>query len=159
MSSDAVDATPISYDLVELSEDDQIKEQEELIKELDEPDTLTNFVKACKNIGKTAVDIDNDFLSVKYGFDELVEKYGKDFPKVKSDFLPRWEGFMAVSQDFHSRCSWIIFVHASVGLGNQGFSGLQKNLQAKRRLHWLVSCSLGFFSLLYSQPHTIQTMV
>ena len=98
MSADAVDASPASY--VEMSEEDKIKEQEELIEVLNKPDTLQIFVDACEKIGQTAVAIDNDFIIVKDGFNELVKKYGKDFPKVKAHFVSRWEEFMAVSQYF-----------------------------------------------------------
>ena len=101
MSTDAVDVTPIPYGLVELPEEDRIKEQEEFIKVLNQKDTLTDFIEACKKIGQTAVAIDGDFLAVKDGFDDLVKKYGNIFPKVGSEFLPRWIGFtMAVSQYF-----------------------------------------------------------
>ena len=92
-----VDAAP--YNRAELS-DDEIKQQEELIKLLKDPDTLTNFVEACKKIGQTAVAIDNDFIAVKNSFDDFVKTYGNNLPKVKSDFVPQWAGFMAVSQYF-----------------------------------------------------------
>ena len=92
-----VDAAP--YNRAELS-DDEIKQQEELIKLLKDPDTLTNFVEACKKIGQTAVAIDNDFIAVKNSFDDFVKTYGNNLPKVKSDFAPQWAGFMAVSQYF-----------------------------------------------------------
>ena len=98
MSADAVDASPASF--IALSEEDKIKEQEELIKLLDKQDMLQTFVDACENMGQMAVAIDNDFIVVKDGFEELVKKYGKDFPKVKAHFVSRWEEFMAVSQYF-----------------------------------------------------------
>ena len=85
---------------VNASNDDQVKDQEELIKELDNPDTLKAFIEECKNIGQKAVYIDNDFIAIKRGFEELVKKYGKEFPKVKSEFVPRWDGLMNVSQYF-----------------------------------------------------------
>jgi hypothetical protein len=92
MTTEAVEFTPFSYGL---TEDEKIKEQQELIDELDNPDTLKSFVKACKEIGQTAVAIDKDFVHVKNGFADLVKKYGKDFPRVNSEFLPRWDGFKA----------------------------------------------------------------
>ena len=90
----------MNIESVNASNDDQVKDQEELIKELDKPDTLKSFVEACKNIGQKAVSIDNDFIAIKHAFEELVKKYGKEFPKVKSDFVPRWDGLMDVSQYF-----------------------------------------------------------
>ena len=60
----AVDAT--SYGLVELSGEDQIKQQEELIKELDEPDTIDKLIE-CKKTGQSTVTIDCDFIRVKLG--------------------------------------------------------------------------------------------
>ena len=102
MSADAVDDF-ISFDFAK-SEEDKIKEQEEMIDELKKESTLDNFVEACKNIGKTAVAIDNDFIAVKDDFDELVKKYGKDFPKVGSDFVPRWAKLKGVSEYFSCCC-------------------------------------------------------
>ena len=103
------DATPAPgglpvIKLLPMSEEDQIKEQEKMIKELENPDTRTKFVEACKNIGRTAVAIDNDFLFIKDGFADLVKKYDSDFPKVKSEYVPRWDGFRAVSEYFSSCC-------------------------------------------------------
>ena len=104
MTTTAVNANPDSYGLVELSEEDQIKEQENLIKELDNPDTQTEFIEACKNIGRTAVAIDADFTDIKDGFADLATKYGNDFPRVKSEYIPKWDDFMAVSEYFSSCC-------------------------------------------------------
>ena len=90
----------MSVHKAELSDDEQIKQQEELIKLLDNADTVGDFVKECKNIGQTAVAIDNDFIAIKNSFDDFVKTYGNSLPKVKSDFVPQWAGFMAVSQYF-----------------------------------------------------------
>ena len=109
MSTAAVDASPSPYGLVKLSEEDQIKEQEALIKDLDKPDTFQKFVEACKDIGQQAVNIDNEIIQVKiiqvkFAFADFVKKYGKEFPKVKSEYASRWEGFKAVSEFFFSYC-------------------------------------------------------
>jgi hypothetical protein len=85
MTTPAADATPTSYSLVEHSGEDQIKQEEDLIKELDKSDALTTFVETCRNIGQRAVTIDNNFTHVKDGFANLIKKYGKDFLRVKSD--------------------------------------------------------------------------
>ena len=100
MSIEAVDAIP--HDLVELSEEDKIKQQEDLIKVLNNPDTLKKFVEACKYIGEQVVNIDNEIIHIKDDFANFVEKCGKEFPKVKSEYVPRWDGLMAVSEDFYS---------------------------------------------------------
>ena len=100
MSSAAVDASPISYGLVELSEEDQIKQQKELIKQLDEPDMLEKFIEECKKSGQRALAIEYDFIRVKAGLAELIRKYGKDFPTIESEYDPRWGAFIAVSQHF-----------------------------------------------------------
>ena len=104
MSTAAVDASPSPYGLVKLSGEDQIKEQEALIKDLDKPDTFQKFVEACKDIGQQAVNIDNEIIQVKFAFADFVKKYGKEFPKVKSEYASRWEGFKAVSEFFFSCC-------------------------------------------------------
>ena len=100
MSADAVDASRAPAFYVEMSEEDKIKEQEELIEELNKPGMLQTFVDMCKKIGQTAIAINNNFIVVKDGFDELVKKYGKDFPKVEEHYVPRWEAFMDVGQYF-----------------------------------------------------------
>ena len=144
MSTEGVNATLTSYSLVELSEKDQIEKMEELIKVLDKPDTLSKFVEACKNIGQTALEIDTDFIWVKDGFDDLVKNYGKDFPELAWKYVPDWARLMAVSEYSSSCCSWIILACSSVGLGKRGFSALQRNLQPRLQLHWLVRCSPVF---------------
>ncbi|EKM77516.1 hypothetical protein AGABI1DRAFT_121934 [Agaricus bisporus var. burnettii JB137-S8] len=78
-----------------LSEEDQNKQQEEWIKYLNKPDTLEKFGEACKNIGQTAVAIDDDFRTVKKGFTELVTRYGRDFPDVERVFVQRWDALKA----------------------------------------------------------------
>ncbi|XP_006463632.1 hypothetical protein AGABI2DRAFT_179925 [Agaricus bisporus var. bisporus H97] len=91
----ATDAPPTSIDWNSPSEEDIIKEQEEMTKYLEKPGTLEEFTEACKNIGQTAVAIDGDFKRVKTGFAKLVEKYGKDFPDVEKVYVPKWDRFMA----------------------------------------------------------------
>lgn len=83
-----------------LSEEDKIKQEEELTRILEDPDTLKQFSRACKDIGQTAVAIDDDFRIVRNGFAKIVEKYGNEFPDVKRSYVPRWDGFMAVSNAF-----------------------------------------------------------
>ncbi|XP_006461443.1 hypothetical protein AGABI2DRAFT_192947 [Agaricus bisporus var. bisporus H97] len=78
-----------------LTEDEQIEHQEEMTKILEDPDTLKQFSEACKNIGQTAVAIDENFRTVQKGFNDLVEKYGADFPDVGRVYVPKWAGFMA----------------------------------------------------------------
>ena len=96
----AVDASPTSYGLVELSEEDQIKQQEELIKKLEDPDTINEFIERCRNAGQNVSIINYNFGHVKAGIADLVEKYGRDFPAIESVFAPRWDAFIAVSQHF-----------------------------------------------------------
>lgn len=83
-----------------VNEDDFKDKEEELIKELDKPETLKAFVEACKEIGQKAVTVDNDFILIKDGFDVLVKKHGKEFPKVESEFVPRWKALMGVREYF-----------------------------------------------------------
>ena len=92
-----------SYSLVELSEEDKIKNMEELEKILDDPNTLKKFVEGCKNIGRTADAIDKDFIHVKDGFDKLVKDYETNFPELGSKYVPDWAALMAVS-DSSSSC-------------------------------------------------------
>ena len=84
-----------SYSLVELSEEDKIKNMEELEKILDDPNTLKKFVEGCKNIGRAADAIDKDFIHVK--------DYGTNFPELGSKYVPDWAALMAVS-DSSSSC-------------------------------------------------------
>ncbi|XP_006458836.1 hypothetical protein AGABI2DRAFT_123551 [Agaricus bisporus var. bisporus H97] len=138
----ATDTVPTSFEdspsLAEwntLSEEDKVKQQEEMTKHLNDPATLAKFKEACQNIGQTAVSIDNDFRVVQKGFAELVQKYGKDFPDVGQLYAPKWDGFMAVS-DFSLRyCPETNLLHTSVGTENQGSSGLQGILRRRLRLH------------------------
>ncbi|KAF7760575.1 hypothetical protein Agabi119p4_11251 [Agaricus bisporus var. burnettii] len=78
-----------------LSEEDQIKQQEEWIKFLNNPNTISQFSEACKNIGQTAVAIDDDFRTVKNGFAELVKKHGEYFPDVEKVYARRWNELKA----------------------------------------------------------------
>ncbi|XP_006463620.1 hypothetical protein AGABI2DRAFT_194392 [Agaricus bisporus var. bisporus H97] len=91
----ATDAPATATEWASLSQEDKIKEQKEMTKILEDPETLSKFSEACKNIGQTAVSIDTDFRIVKNGFAKLVEKYGKDFPDVEKVYVPKWDGFMA----------------------------------------------------------------
>ncbi|KAF7782841.1 hypothetical protein Agabi119p4_2217 [Agaricus bisporus var. burnettii] len=87
----------MSYEkaLSSFSEEEIIKEQEEITKFLEEPGTVAKFSEACKNIGQTAVAIDENFRIVQKGFADIVEKYGKDFPEVGNVYVPQWNGYMA----------------------------------------------------------------
>ncbi|KAF7762324.1 hypothetical protein Agabi119p4_8917 [Agaricus bisporus var. burnettii] len=78
-----------------LSEDGQIKQQEEITKYLKEPDTLDKFKQDCRDVGRTAVAIDDGLRFVQRGFFRLAEKYGKDFPLVGEVYVTKWNGFMA----------------------------------------------------------------
>ncbi|XP_006462924.1 hypothetical protein AGABI2DRAFT_179503 [Agaricus bisporus var. bisporus H97] len=84
----ATDATQTSTEWASLSEEDKIKQKKEMTKILKDPETLSKFVEACKNIGQTAVSVDAEFRTVKDGFAKLVEKYDTDFPDVGK----RWNG-------------------------------------------------------------------
>ena len=77
-----------------LSEDDKKKE---ILKVLEEPESVEKFTQQCKEIGHRAVVIDTSFKRVKESFDEVISKYDKDFPEVK-DYAARWDGFRAVSE-------------------------------------------------------------
>ncbi|KAF7768666.1 hypothetical protein Agabi119p4_7909 [Agaricus bisporus var. burnettii] len=90
----AIDATQTSTEWASLSEEDKIKQQKEMTKILKDPETLSKFVEACKNIGQTAVSVDAEFRTVKDGFAKLVEKYDTDFPDVGKVYVPRWDRFM-----------------------------------------------------------------
>ncbi|XP_006455515.1 hypothetical protein AGABI2DRAFT_138613, partial [Agaricus bisporus var. bisporus H97] len=78
-----------------LSEEEQIKQQQEATKTLENPDTVKKFIQECTKAGQAAVAIDENFRKVKNGFAELVNKYGNDFPDVGGKFVPKWDGFMA----------------------------------------------------------------
>ena len=80
-----------------LSEDEQMKNQRDILKVLEDPTTVAKFSEQCKNIGQAAVAIDTSFKRVHEGFDEIFQKYGKDFPEVK-DYGERWNGFRAVGE-------------------------------------------------------------
>ena len=80
-----------------LSDDDKMENQKDILKVLEDPDTIAKFSEQCKNIGQTAVAIDTSFKRVHEGFDEIIKNYGKDFPEVK-DYGDRWNGFRTVSE-------------------------------------------------------------
>ena len=67
-------------------------------------DDFMKFVEACKNVGQNAVAVDKEFIRIKEYFDNLVKKYGKEFPKLVSDYAPRWGALKAVSEYFSSCC-------------------------------------------------------
>ncbi|EKM81310.1 hypothetical protein AGABI1DRAFT_91035 [Agaricus bisporus var. burnettii JB137-S8] len=71
----------MSYEkaLSSFSEEEIIKEQEEITKFLEEPGTVAKFSEACKNIGQTAVAIDENFRIVQKGFADIVEKYAMEW--------------------------------------------------------------------------------
>ncbi|KAF7760574.1 hypothetical protein Agabi119p4_11250 [Agaricus bisporus var. burnettii] len=93
--SPSYEETPTLMEWDSLSEEDQIKQQEDFMNFLNKPETLEKFGEACKHIGQTAVAIDEDFRAVKRGFTELVKKHGSDFPEVGSVFVRRWDGLKA----------------------------------------------------------------
>ncbi|EKM77515.1 hypothetical protein AGABI1DRAFT_108038 [Agaricus bisporus var. burnettii JB137-S8] len=93
--SPSYEETPTLMEWDSLSEEDQIKQQEDFMNFLNKPETLEKFGEACKHIGQTAVAIDEDFRAVKSGFTELVKKHGSDFPEVGSVFVRRWDGLKA----------------------------------------------------------------
>ena len=87
-----------------LTEDEQMAQQQEILKVLEEPDTVAKFAEQCKNIGNTAVAIDTSFKRVKDGFDDIIKNYSKDFPEVIG-FGAQWDGFRLVSEyPFFSHC-------------------------------------------------------
>jgi hypothetical protein len=79
-----------------LSDDDKMEHQKEILKVLEEPGSVDKFSQQCKEIGQRAVVIDTSFKRVHEGFDEIIEKFGKDFPEVK-EYGARWDGLRSVS--------------------------------------------------------------
>ena len=68
-------------------------------------DDFMKFVEACKNVGQMAVAIDNEIIRIKEHFEDLIKKCGKDFPKLGSEYAPRWGALKAVSEYFSSCCA------------------------------------------------------
>ncbi|XP_006460578.1 hypothetical protein AGABI2DRAFT_192235 [Agaricus bisporus var. bisporus H97] len=71
------------------------EDQEAWIEFLEDPTTAQQFAEECKNIGQTAVAIDDDFRTVKNDFVDLVKEYGNYFPDVGKTYLPQWNKLMA----------------------------------------------------------------
>ncbi|XP_006461461.1 hypothetical protein AGABI2DRAFT_192961 [Agaricus bisporus var. bisporus H97] len=97
----AADAPPTAYKevptLVEwnsLTEEDQIRQQEEMTKFLGESDTTEKFIEECKEIGRKAVAIGGDFRTVLNSFVSLAERYGNYVPDLMTVYIPRWVGLM-----------------------------------------------------------------
>ena len=80
-----------------LSEDERLADQKDILKALEDPETISRFSEDCKKTGQTAVAIDTSFKRVHEAFDEIIKNYGKDFPELK-DYGARWNGFRAVSE-------------------------------------------------------------
>ncbi|XP_006461467.1 hypothetical protein AGABI2DRAFT_192964 [Agaricus bisporus var. bisporus H97] len=98
----ATDAPPTAYKenpcLIEwesLPEEDQIKQQEEMTKFLQEPSSIEQFIEECKAIGRKAAAIESDFTIVLNSFVSLAEKYGAQFPDLLTKYVPRWVALMA----------------------------------------------------------------
>ncbi|EKM81332.1 hypothetical protein AGABI1DRAFT_112993 [Agaricus bisporus var. burnettii JB137-S8] len=98
----AADAPPAAYketpSLIEwdsLPEEDQIKQQEEMTKFLQEPSSIEQFIEECKAIGRKAAAIEGDFTIVLNSFVSLAEKYGAQFPDLLTKYVPRWVALMA----------------------------------------------------------------
>ncbi|EKM74628.1 hypothetical protein AGABI1DRAFT_109917 [Agaricus bisporus var. burnettii JB137-S8] len=132
----ATESAPSLVEWNSLSEDGQIKQQEEITKYLKEPDTLDKFKQDCRDVGRTAVAIDDGLRFVQRGFFRLAEKYGKDFPLVGEVYVTKWNGFMAVSNSTLNYCPGISLVHISAGKETQGSSGLQGTLRRRLPLHY-----------------------
>ncbi|XP_006458835.1 hypothetical protein AGABI2DRAFT_181811 [Agaricus bisporus var. bisporus H97] len=123
----ATDASTTPFD--SLSYQEHITQQQEATKTLENPDTVKKFIQECTKAGQAAVAVYENFTKVKNGFAELVNKYGNDFPDVGGKFVPKWDGFMAVS-DFSLRyCPETNLLHTSVGTENQGSSDYDENLE------------------------------
>ncbi|XP_006456979.1 hypothetical protein AGABI2DRAFT_188742 [Agaricus bisporus var. bisporus H97] len=74
-----------------LSEEAQIKEQEDLTEYLKNPDTLTKFIEACRDIRRTVdVDIEGGFRVVFHNLLGFVGRYGEDFPAVERRYVHGW---------------------------------------------------------------------
>lgn len=130
----ATESAPSLVEWNSLSEDGQIKQQEGITEYLKEPDTLDKFKQDCRDVGRTAVAIDDGLRFVQRGFFQLAEKYAKDFPLVGEVYVTKWNGFMAVSNSALYDCPGMSLVHISVGKETQGSSGLQGTLRRRLRL-------------------------
>ncbi|XP_006460612.1 hypothetical protein AGABI2DRAFT_117551 [Agaricus bisporus var. bisporus H97] len=94
----AADAPPTSSSSVEweiIAGGDQMKQQEDLKRFLEEHGTVENFLQACKKIGQAAAAIEGDLRTVKDSFTVLDTKYNYYFPDIRKVYVPRWDGFMA----------------------------------------------------------------
>ena len=80
-----------------LTEDERMAHQQEVLKVLEEPNTVAKFVEQCKNIGNTANAINTSFKRVKDGFDNIIKNYSKDFPEAIG-FGAQWNDFRLVSE-------------------------------------------------------------
>lgn len=82
-----------------LSEEAQIKEQEDLTEYLKNPDTLTKFIEACRDIRRTVdVDIEGGFRVVFQNLLGFVGRYGEDFPAVERRYVHGWVRLIDVSE-------------------------------------------------------------
>ncbi|KAF7783224.1 hypothetical protein Agabi119p4_2600 [Agaricus bisporus var. burnettii] len=84
--------TSIEWDF--LPEGVQIKQQEEMMKFLQELGTTENFIEECKKIGQKAAVIESDFMTVLDSLIGLGARYGSYVPSLLTVYIPRWIGLM-----------------------------------------------------------------
>jgi hypothetical protein len=87
------------------TEEEQIKYAEDaLVVVKDEKHTLVDNVK---EVGVWANQVDVAFDNVTRGFEEMVVKYGHDFPEI-SDYLTEWKGYKTVRSSFRLLYPYIL---------------------------------------------------
>ncbi|CCM02048.1 uncharacterized protein FIBRA_04124 [Fibroporia radiculosa] len=74
------------------TEQEQIQYANAALKELDNEDQVKKFQDNVKQVGVWANQLDTAFDHVTRGFEDMVAKYGKDFPDI-SAYLNEWKGY------------------------------------------------------------------
>jgi hypothetical protein len=82
-----------------LSSDERIEYAKGAIKVLQDDEEIAKFEADIENVAKAAVQIDVAFDRVTRGFQDMVDKHGKDFPGL-SNYKNDWDGLNEVYKFF-----------------------------------------------------------
>jgi hypothetical protein len=88
------------------SDEEKIKFIDEVSAQLDDDEMVQKFLANVKEAGTAANQVDAAFDRVSRAFDDMVAKYGSDFPGF-SNYNGEWKGYNSVStltSSRHSSC-------------------------------------------------------
>ena len=81
------------------SDDEAIEFANAALKQLENPDDVSEFARNVEQAGIWANEVDAAFDRVTRGFVDMTDKYGSSFPDLRT-FLEQWRAFEKVRSSF-----------------------------------------------------------